>query len=70
MRSRVFNGLILMVSLSNHGQHHFFSILLDRVPKTALAILPAIAHAVNPRGIVFAILVCKEVTRTREAAGP
>jgi hypothetical protein len=28
MRSGVFNGLALMVSLSNHGQHRFFSILL------------------------------------------
>jgi len=25
MRPRVFNGLILMVSLSNHGQHHFLA---------------------------------------------
>jgi hypothetical protein len=31
MRSRVFNGLILMVSLSNHGRHHFFSILIARL---------------------------------------
>jgi len=39
MRPRIFNGLILMVSLSNHGQHHFFSILIERAG--ALVNLPA-----------------------------
>ena len=28
MRPSVFSEFILMVSLSNHGQHHFFCLLL------------------------------------------